>query len=175
MPTRPLKFLLAGGGTGGHLFPALAIADALKARLPDSRFLFAGRRDKIEGRVVPERGYPFAPIWISGFHRNFRPGNLMFPLRVGVSLLQAFFLIRRFKPDVAIGTGSYVAAPVVFMASLLGIPTILHESNSEPGFTTRLLARKATRVFTGFAETADRLGNRGNIETVGTPTRSSLG
>lgn len=165
------KIIFAAGGTGGHLFPALAIADELRK---DAEILFVGTRHKIEARVVPAHGYAFKAIWISGFHRSFRPGNLAFPLKTLVSLVQSFFLIRDFKPDVVIGTGGYVSGPVLYAASLLGIATVLHESNSYPGVTTRFLAGRATKVFLGSEHARARLRPSDNVELVGTPVRDSL-
>ena len=165
---------MAGGGTGGHLFPALAIADEVKKQNPKAVFLFAGTRDKIEARVVPQRGYKFVTIWISGFHRSLRLQNLLFPVKILVALIQSFFLIKRFSPDVVVGTGGYVCGPVLFVASLLGIPTVVHESNSYPGITTRLLSGRATRVFTAFEATNRWLKRTDNVELVGTPTREAL-
>lgn len=175
MATDKPKFLLAGGGTGGHLFPALAMAEALRKERPGAEFLFVGTRTKIESRVIPEQGFAFKAIWISGFQRRRIVRNILVPLKVVVSVLQSFFVIKRFKPDAVIGTGSYVCAPVLFTASLLGIPTVLHESNSYPGITTKLLARKMTIIFAGFESVARWLPDLKTFETVGTPTRMSLG
>jgi len=172
---RSIKILFAAGGTGGHLFPALAIADELKKLKPDAGILFVGTKSKIESSVVPEKGYEFRTIWISGFHRGFRLSNLLFPFKVLVALIQSFFVIRTFRPEIVIGTGSYVAGPVLWVASLLGIPTVLHESNSYPGVTTRLLARRASRVFIAFEMTKKWLQRVDNVELVGNPTRDLLG
>lgn len=169
------KILLAGGGTGGHLYPALAIADEIKKLAPGAKFLFIGTKDKLEARVVPQRGYPFRTIWISGFHRRLTPSNVLFPLKVVVALVQSFFLIRRFQPDIAVGTGGYVCGPVLWMASLFGIPVVLHESNSYPGVTTRMLSGKATKVMTAFDATKQWLKRTESVELVGTPTREALG
>lgn len=168
------NILLAGGGTGGHLYPALAIADEIKNLAPNAVLWFVGTSKKIEARVVPQHGYPFRTIWISGFHRAMRLSNLVFPLKLVVSLLQSFFLIRRFQPDVVVGTGGYVCGPVLSAASLLGIPTVIHESNSYPGVSTRLLAARATKVFLAFETTKKWLSRTENTELVGTPTRESL-
>lgn len=169
------RILLAGGGTGGHLFPALAIADEIRKLNPRAEFLFVGTSGKIEARVVPERGYAFATIWISGFHRSLTAANLLFPLKVAVSMVQSFFLMRRFAPDIVVGTGGYVCGPVLRVASFHGVPTVLHESNSYPGVTTRLSARQATKVFTAFDITSRWLPPGTTVDVVGTPTRDSLG
>lgn len=167
--------LLSGGGTGGHLFPALAIAEEVRKLEPATEFLFVGTRGKIEARMVPQRGYPFRSIWISGFHRRLTIENLLFPVKVIVSLIQSQMILRKFKPDVVIGTGGYVCGPVLFVATWLGIPTVVHESNSYPGITTRLLASRVQKVYIAFESTTQWLQTTGNVELVGTPTRDSLG
>jgi UDP-N-acetylglucosamine--N-acetylmuramyl-(pentapeptide) pyrophosphoryl-undecaprenol N-acetylglucosamine transferase len=169
------NILLAGGGTGGHLFPALAIADEIRRLQPAAKFLFLGTHGKIEARIVPERGYTFRTIWISGFHRRLTLDNLLFPLKVLVSLIQSFFVIRQFRPDVVVGTGGYVCGPILFVASVLGIPTVIHESNSYPGVTTRLLVKRATQVFIAFEEASQWLKRTDHVVLVGTPTREILG
>ncbi|RPI06546.1 MAG: undecaprenyldiphospho-muramoylpentapeptide beta-N-acetylglucosaminyltransferase [Ignavibacteriae bacterium] len=170
-----VKILIAAGGTGGHVFPAIAIADEIKKLQPQTALWFVGTKGKIESRVVPERGYPLTFIWISGFHRQLRIENLMFPAKVFVSLVQSFFLMKRVHPDIVIGTGGYVCGPVLFAASLLGIPTVVHESNSFPGITTRMLSTRTTKIFTAFEATARWLKRKDNIELAGTPTRDVLG
>jgi len=170
-----VRIVFAGGGTGGHIFPALAIADAVKAMRPDAEILFVGTRDKIESRVIPRTGYRFVPIWISGFQRGLQLRNLLFPLKVAVSVMQSFLHIRRFKPHVAVGTGGYVSGPVLWAASRMGVPVVLHESNSVPGVATRLMAGRAQIVFTAFQETSAKLDRTDNVQLVGTPVRQSAG
>jgi UDP-N-acetylglucosamine--N-acetylmuramyl-(pentapeptide) pyrophosphoryl-undecaprenol N-acetylglucosamine transferase len=167
--------MVAAGGTGGHLYPALAIAHAVKELSPLSSVEFVGTKGKIEANVVPRRGYGFKTIWISGFHRGARLQNLLFPMKVLAALVQSFLHIRSFRPQVVLGTGSYVSGPVLAAASMLGVPTVIHESNSIPGVTTRLLARYARKVFTAFAETSKWLPRCEHVELVGTPTRRELG
>ncbi|MFH0988709.1 MAG: undecaprenyldiphospho-muramoylpentapeptide beta-N-acetylglucosaminyltransferase [bacterium] len=169
------RILIAAGGTGGHLFPALAIADELKRMRPSAEILFVGTKEKIETRIVPQRGYAFQTIWISGLHRRLTIENLLFPLKVCVSLLQSFFLIRRFQPHAVIGTGGYVCGPVLYVASLINIPVFIHESNSFPGVTTRMLAGRAERVYIAFEVSKRWLKRTDHVELVGTPTRESLG
>ena len=175
MTKEKLRILIAAGGTGGHVFPAIAIADETRKVNPNAEFLFVGTKGKIEAHIVPQRGYALANIWISGFHRSFRMDNLLFPIKVVVSLVQSFFLIRKFQPNIVIGTGGYVCGPVLLIASMLGVPTIIHESNSYPGVTTRLLSTRATRIFTAFDATTRWLKRKDNVELVGTPTRDVLG
>lgn len=169
------RILIAAGGTGGHVFPALAIADEIKKLRSNTEFLFVGTKEKIEAQVVPQRGYACAFIWISGFQRSIKVGNLLFPLKVVVSLVQSFFLIRKFKPDIVLGTGGYVCGPVLYLASLLKIKIIIHESNSYPGITTRLLSTRATKVFVAFETTSQWLKRKDNVQLTGTPIRNSLG
>ena len=108
-----LSILFAGGGTGGHLFPAIAIADEIRRVNPAAAIAFVGTRGKIEERVVPARGYDFHPIWISGFRRKLTAQNILFPLKVVVALVQSFFLVKRLNPGVVVGTGGYVSGPVL--------------------------------------------------------------
>jgi UDP-N-acetylglucosamine--N-acetylmuramyl-(pentapeptide) pyrophosphoryl-undecaprenol N-acetylglucosamine transferase len=171
---RNIKYLFAGGGTGGHLFPALAIADEIQKLQPGADILFVGTKNKIEARIVPQKGYKFLTIWISGFQRNLRINNLLFPIKVLVAMIQSLIIIKSFKPDVVIGTGGYVCGPILYTASILGINTVIHESNSYPGFVTRLLASRMSKVFLTFDETKKFLKNASNQEVVGNPTRQIL-
>ncbi|MBI4417808.1 MAG: undecaprenyldiphospho-muramoylpentapeptide beta-N-acetylglucosaminyltransferase [Ignavibacteriales bacterium] len=175
LSSRAVTIVLAGGGTGGHLFPALAVAEALNRLRPDVRLMFAGTKGRIEERVVPSYGYPFVSIWISGFQRGALVSNLLLPLKILVSLVQSLYLMLRQKPAVVVGTGGYVCGPVLFASSLLGIPTVLHESNSYPGITTRMLAGRVTKVFLGFEDARRWLPRTHAVTTVGTPTRASIG
>ena len=170
-----LAFLFAGGGTGGHLYPAVAIAEELRLLSPDAEIVFAGTKGKIEERVVPKRGYRFAAIWISGFRRTLTPATLLFPLKVLVATVQSLILIRKLRPAVVIGTGGYVCGPPVFAASLLGIPTLIQEQNSYPGATTRLLAPRVSEVHLTFENTRRYLKRKDNVKVSGNPVRSGVG
>jgi UDP-N-acetylglucosamine--N-acetylmuramyl-(pentapeptide) pyrophosphoryl-undecaprenol N-acetylglucosamine transferase len=171
---RNKKYLFAGGGTGGHLFPALAIADEIKKLQPGADILFVGTKNKIEARVVPQKGYKFHTIWISGFQRSLRIQNLLFPIKVIVAMFQSLNILKKILPDVVIGTGGYVSGPVLYMASILGIKTVIHESNSYPGVVTRLLSKRMTKVFLTFEETRKWLKTMNNSEITGNPTRDVL-
>jgi UDP-N-acetylglucosamine--N-acetylmuramyl-(pentapeptide) pyrophosphoryl-undecaprenol N-acetylglucosamine transferase len=175
VPKEHIHILIAAGGTGGHVFPALAIADEMKKINPSIIFLFVGTKGKIETRVVPKRGYSLALIWISGFHRTLRLENILFPIKVIVSLIQSFMLIKKFHPDVVVGTGGYVSGPILLIALLLNIPTIVHESNSYPGVTTRLVSNYVTYILTAFEATTNWLKRKDNVVLVGTPTDERLG
>jgi UDP-N-acetylglucosamine--N-acetylmuramyl-(pentapeptide) pyrophosphoryl-undecaprenol N-acetylglucosamine transferase len=169
-----MTILFAGGGTGGHLYPAIAIAEEILRKDPKVKIVFAGTKAKIEARVVPQKGFEFHTIWISGFSRRLTINNIAFPLKVIVSLVQSFFVIRKVRPNVVVGTGGYVCGPILFVASLLGIPTVVHESNSYPGVTTRLLAGLVSKVFVTFEVTKKWLSSKASIEVVGNPTRAEL-
>ncbi|MEK7818458.1 MAG: undecaprenyldiphospho-muramoylpentapeptide beta-N-acetylglucosaminyltransferase [Bacteroidota bacterium] len=165
------RFLFAGGGTGGHLFPALSIAESLKNINSNFDIRFVGTKNKIEAKVVPTKGYKFYSIWISGFHRKFTIENLLFPFKLIFSLLQSFILLKNFKPNVVVGTGGFVCGPILYVAEKIGIPTVIHESNSYPGVTTKLLASNASLTLLGFETTKKYLSKKSKCEFVGTPTR----
>ncbi len=167
------RFLMAAGGTGGHVYPALAIADALRVQAPESEFLFVGTRDRMEWKAVPKAGYRIEPVWISGFHRRFTLKNLLFPLKVVVSLIQSLTLIRRFRPDAVVACGGFASGPIGWVASALGIPLFLQEQNSFPGVTTRLLAEKAKAVYLTMPLIQKTLRTE-KTEVVGNPVRASF-
>lgn len=169
------KFLFAGGGTGGHLYPAIAVADQIKKLKPESEILFVGTKDKIEGRVVPECGYKFKSIWIKGFARKLSLSNILFPVRLIVSMLQSLLISMKFKPNVAIGSGGYVSGPAIWAASVMGSKIILMESNSYPGITTRLLERYADEIHLSFEESKKYLRRQNILKVTGNPVRENLG
>jgi UDP-N-acetylglucosamine--N-acetylmuramyl-(pentapeptide) pyrophosphoryl-undecaprenol N-acetylglucosamine transferase len=171
---KALRIIFAGGGTGGHVFPALAIAEEIRKLEPGAEVFFIGTKNKIEARVVPAKGYPFRSIWISGWSRRLNPGSMLFPIKLMVAMIQSYGLIREIKPDVVVGTGGYVCGPVVRAARLLRIPTVIQEQNSYPGATTRMLARHADLVHITFDETRKYLRRLDNVQTSGNPTRSEL-
>jgi UDP-N-acetylglucosamine--N-acetylmuramyl-(pentapeptide) pyrophosphoryl-undecaprenol N-acetylglucosamine transferase len=170
-----LNILFAGGGTGGHLFPAIAIADEIRKIRPDATITFVGTRDRIEARVVPVHGYKFVSIWISGFRRKWTLEHLLFPVKLMVALAQSFIIISRSRPNVVVGTGGYVCGPVVFVATLLGKPTLLQEQNSHPGVTTRLLAPRVSEVHLTFDLSRQFLERQDNVRVSGNPIRATLG
>lgn len=148
------RVMMAAGGTGGHIYPAIAIADTIRELVPGAEIRFAGTRTHMEWTAVPKAGYPIEPIWISGFHRRITLQNLLFPVKLITSLIQSFLMLRRFRPHAVICCGGYVAGPVGFMASRMGIPVMLQEQNSFPGVTNRLLAGKAAAIYTAFEDAA---------------------
>ena len=166
------RVLIAGGGTGGHLFPALAVAEALRER--GAEILFVGTKAGMEAKIAPQRGFALEFIPVTGFRRKRILANLSFPFQVITSFIQSLRIIRRFQPQAALGTGGYVCGPVLLAAFICGVPMILQEQNSYPGVTTRLLARFARRVFLNFAEAARHLPPRSHWQHVGNPVRSGF-
>jgi len=120
-------FIISGGGTGGHIFPAVAIANELKVRYPEAEFLFVGAKDRMEMEKVPQAGYRIEGLWISGIQRKLSLKNLMFPFKLVSSLMKSKRIIKRVKPDAAIGTGGYASAPLLRVASNKGIPCLIQE------------------------------------------------
>ena len=171
----PQRVVFAGGGTGGHLFPALAIADAMRRMAPDLEIRFIGARKRIEAHVVPAHGYAFNAIWIAGFRRRVTLETLLFPLKLIVATVQSFILLLRFRPAAVVGTGGYVCGPPVFAATVLGIPTLLQEQNSYPGVTTRMLAGRVREVHIAFEATRKFLRRVAGVYLSGNPIRSSVG
>ena len=141
-----LKVLISGGGTGGHAYPAIAIANALKAINPEAQILFVGAKGKMEMEAVPKAGYRIKGLWISGFSRSVSVKNALFPFKLIWSILHSFFIVLKFRPNVAIGTGGFASGPVLQVASWLGTPIYLQEQNAFPGVTNRLLAKRAKKT-----------------------------
>jgi len=169
------RFLFAGGGTGGHLFPAVAVAEQIRELKPEADILFIGRKDKIEGKLVPKLGYKFKSIWIKGFSRKISLENILFPLQLIVSMIQSLIINISFRPKVAIGSGGYVAGPAIWAGSVMGAKIILLEQNSYPGITTRLLERYANQVHLSFSESKKYLRRESLHHLTGNPVRKNLG
>ncbi len=168
------RVIIAGGGTGGHLFPALAIAEEIRKMRPDAEILFIGTKNKIEAKKVPAEGYHFRPIWISGFRRRFTLDNIVFPVKVIVAMIQSMSILRNFRPAVVVGTGGYVSGPVLYAATLKHIPTLIQEQNSYPGITTRMLGLKVNELHLAFEQSRRYFSRTENVYVSGNPTRSSL-
>ncbi len=167
------RFILSGGGTGGHIFPAIAIADALKQRYPDAAFLFVGAKDKMEMQKVPAAGYDIRGLWISGLQRKLTLDNSMFPVKLLSSLLRARTILSEFKPDIAIGTGGFASGPLLQVAGLKGIPTLIQEQNSYPGITNKMLAKRADAICVAY-EGLERYFPKHKIRMTGNPVRQDL-
>ncbi|HRS54789.1 MAG TPA: undecaprenyldiphospho-muramoylpentapeptide beta-N-acetylglucosaminyltransferase [Bacteroidales bacterium] len=149
------KIIISGGGTGGHIFPAIAIAENLKNKIDGIEILFVGAKGKMEIKKVPQYGYKIKSIWISGFQRKKIFKNILLPLKIIISFIQAYFIIKKFKPNIVIGTGGFASAPILQMAANLKIPTLIQEQNSWPGATNKILAKKVDKICVAYPEAAD--------------------
>ena len=167
------RFIISGGGTGGHIFPAIAIADELKRRLPDAKILFVGAKDRMEMQKVPQAGYPIEGLWISGLQRKLSWQNLLFPLKFISSLLKSRSIIKRFKPDAVIGTGGFASGAVVKVAGQMGIPTFIQEQNSYAGITNKMLAKNAHKICVAY-DAMEQFFPKEKIVKTGNPIRDGL-
>ncbi|WP_411766490.1 undecaprenyldiphospho-muramoylpentapeptide beta-N-acetylglucosaminyltransferase [Winogradskyella sp. A3E31] len=167
------KIIISGGGTGGHIYPAIAIADEIKSRYPESEFLFVGAYDRMEMDKVPQAGYTIEGLWISGLQRKLTLKNLMFPFKLIVSLLRSRKIIKTFQPDVAIGTGGFASGPLLHAANSKGIPTLIQEQNSFPGITNKLLSKKADTICVAY-EGLEKYFPKEKIVLTGNPIRKDL-
>jgi len=169
-----MRYLFSGGGTGGHIFPAIAIAEEIKKADPEAEFLFIGAKGRIEEKIVPSHNFRLETIDITGINRTNILNNTMLPVKFLKALMRCRKLIRNFAPDVAVGTGGFVCGPVIYTANLLGIPTLIQEGNSFAGKTIKFLARKADKVVINFEETGKYLRRKDNLIIIPHPIRSSL-
>lgn len=167
------KILLSGGGTGGHIYPALSIANELKTKYPEAKFLFVGASDRMEMEKVPNAGYAIKGLWISGLQRKLTMKNLLFPFKLLSSLGKAYRIIKKFKPDIVIGTGGFASGPVVFVANILGIKTLIQEQNSYPGITNKLLGKKASKICVAY-DNLEQYFPVSKLVKTGNPVRQDL-
>ncbi len=169
---KKLKVLLSGGGTGGHIFPAIAIADEIRKRFPDAEFLFIGANGKMEMEKVPQAGYTIEGIDIAGINRGNMLSNLGLPFKILKSLSRSKRIIKKFAPDFAIGTGGFASGPALYEASRLGIPIFIQEQNAYAGVTNKILSKKAKAVFTAYPEVEGFPADK--IKFLGNPIRSAI-
>lgn len=167
------KFILSGGGTGGHIYPAVAIADELKSRYPDAEFLFVGASDRMEMNKVPQAGYKIEGLWISGIQRKLTLKNLAFPFKLVSSLWRSKRIIKTFNPDVVIGTGGFASGPLLQMATSKKIPSLIQEQNSYPGITNKLLGKKVNTICVAY-EGLEKFFPKEKIRLTGNPIRKDL-
>ncbi|MDV7391652.1 glycosyltransferase, partial [Arthrospira platensis SPKY1] len=168
-----MRVLISGGGTGGHVFPAIAIADAIRQVRPDAEILFVGAQGKLEMEKVPKAGYPIEGLWISGVQRKLTLKNLLVPFKLLASMLKAWRVIRRFRPDVAVGVGGYASGPTLEMACRMGIPALIQEQNSYAGVTNRLLGSKVNRICVAY-EGMERYFPKEKLALTGNPVRDAI-
>lgn len=168
-----MRFIVAGGGTGGHIFPAIAIANAIKKKMPHAEFLFVGAKGKMEMEKVPQAGYKIEGIDIAGFNRSSLIKNISLPIKLLKSFFQVKKIIKEFKPTAVVGVGGYSSYPVLRMAQSKRIPTFIHESNSFAGKSNILLAKKAIKIFVA-TEGMERFFPKQKIKITGNPVRASI-
>lgn len=169
-----LHIIFAGGGTGGHLFPGVAIAQALQELRPDCGVSFVGSGNRMEARIVPKLGYDFDALWISGLKRSFSVGTVLLPIKIVVALEQSLRILRRRKPDLVIGTGGYVSGPMLYAAAKTRRRTMIHEQNEYPGATTRMLSSLVDEVYVTYESSAKRLPAANKLYVAGNPVRPNL-
>ena len=167
------RFLISGGGTGGHIYPAIAIADALKVTYPDAEILFVGAQGRMEMELVPKAGYRIKGLWITGIQRKFSLRNLLLPVMLLSSLFQSFFLLLKFKPDYVVGTGGFASGPLLFVASILKIPYLIQEQNAFAGLTNKWVSLKADIICVAYPN-MERFFPKSKVVITGNPIRSSL-
>lgn len=170
---KPYRFILSGGGTGGHIFPALAIADEIKKQLPNAEILFVGAEGKMEMQKVPEAGYKIFGLPIAGIQRSLTLKNLSFPFKLMNSLKQAKKIVKNFKPDAVIGVGGYASGPTLRAASNLGIPCLLQEQNSYAGLTNKWLKKKVKQICVAY-EGMEKYFPASKLNITGNPIRKNL-
>ncbi|HMN05310.1 MAG TPA: undecaprenyldiphospho-muramoylpentapeptide beta-N-acetylglucosaminyltransferase [Flavobacteriales bacterium] len=170
---QPLRILISGGGTGGHIFPAIAIANALKEGWPGTRFLFVGAEGKMEMEKVPAAGYEITGLPIRGFQRHAMWKNIGLPWRLAKSMWKARSIVRKFRPHVAVGVGGYASGPVLAAAQRAGVPTLIQEQNSHAGATNRMLAKKADIICVAYPA-MEKYFPREKIRLTGNPVRQNM-
>lgn len=168
-----LKIILSGGGTGGHVYPAIAIANELKSRYPDTEFLFVGASDRMEMEYVPKAGYKIIGLKIAGLQRKLTLKNLSFPFKLIGSLMKSRSILNSFKPDVVIGTGGFASGPLLQVAASKGIPCVIQEQNSFPGITNKILGKKVKTICVAY-DGLDRFFPKNKLVKTGNPVRQDL-
>lgn len=171
-----MKVLLSGGGTGGHVYPAIAIANRIKEEHPEAEIVFVGTAKGIESEIVPKYGYELKTVTVQGFKRKIDFDNVKRVFKLFKGLEQSRRVVKKFKPDLVIGTGGYVSGPVLFNASMNKVPTVIHEQNSFPGVTNKILAKMVTKVLTSFEDSHQRFpeGTRDKLVLTGNPVRKEI-
>jgi UDP-N-acetylglucosamine--N-acetylmuramyl-(pentapeptide) pyrophosphoryl-undecaprenol N-acetylglucosamine transferase len=167
------RILISGGGTGGHIYPALAIANAWMDKHPDSEILFVGAQGKMEMQKVPEAGYTIKGLPVAGLQRKLTLANLSFPIKLWRSLRMASKIVKEFQPQLVVGVGGYASGPVLYAAQNKGIPTLLQEQNSYAGLTNKLLAKKAAKICVAYPD-MERFFPKEKLKLTGNPVRKDL-
>lgn len=165
--------IISGGGTGGHIFPAIAIANTFRERHPDAQILFVGAKGRMEMTRVPEAGYRIIGLWISGLQRKLTWSNVLFPLKVVVSFLRAMAIVRKYKPHAVIGTGGYASGPIMMAATRFRIPAVVQEQNSFAGLANKQVASKVSKVCVAY-EGMEKYFPQDKIVLTGNPVRKDI-
>lgn len=173
MPRPDPHIIISGGGTGGHIFPAIAIANAIRKKRPEAKILFIGAKGRMEMEKVPKAGYEIKALWISGLKRELSLQNILFPVKVISSLFKATGIIRKFRADIAVGVGGYASGPALRAAGWLGIPTVIQEQNSFPGITNKMLAKKAAKICVAY-EGMEKYFPAEKLVVAGNPVRKEV-
>ncbi|MDX1829336.1 MAG: undecaprenyldiphospho-muramoylpentapeptide beta-N-acetylglucosaminyltransferase [Lutibacter sp.] len=168
-----INILISGGGTGGHIYPAISIANELKKKYSNANFLFVGAKDRMEMQKVPQAGYEIKGLWISGLQRKLTIKNLAFPVKLFSSFLKAYKIIKKFEPTIVIGTGGFASGPTLYVANIKGIKTLIQEQNSYPGITNKLLSKKAAKICVAY-DGLERFFPADKIVKTGNPVRQDL-
>ena len=169
-----MRIIVSGGGTGGHIYPAVTIANQIKEKQPDAEIIFVGTREGLECEIVPRYGYPIEFIEVAGFQRKLSLDTIKSTFKLLAGLIDALKLIRKIKPDLVVGTGGYVCGPVLFLAALQGIPTCIQEQNAMPGVTNKILAHFVKKVFLGYQEAGKYFGGNSEKIFTGNPIRKEI-
>lgn len=168
-----MKVMISGGGTGGHIFPAIAIGNALLVEQPGTQLLYVGAKGKMEMTRIPAAGFQIEGLWISGIDRKKMWKNILFPFKLVASLWKSYRLIKKFSPDVVVGVGGFASGPLLEMATRLGVPSLIQEQNSVAGLTNRLLGKKVDKICVAF-EGMDKYFPKDKIKYTGNPVRANL-
>jgi UDP-N-acetylglucosamine--N-acetylmuramyl-(pentapeptide) pyrophosphoryl-undecaprenol N-acetylglucosamine transferase len=171
--SKPYRLIISGGGTGGHIFPAIAIANAFRERYPDAQILFVGARGRMEMTRVPEAGYEIIGLWISGIQRKFTLSNFLFPVKLVVSYLRAVVIVKRYKPQVVVGTGGFASWPMMIAATRFRIPAVIQEQNSFAGLANKQVADKVSKVCVAY-EGMEKYFPADKIVITGNPVRKDI-
>jgi UDP-N-acetylglucosamine--N-acetylmuramyl-(pentapeptide) pyrophosphoryl-undecaprenol N-acetylglucosamine transferase len=170
---KPYRIIISGGGTGGHIFPALAIANEFRERHPDAQILFIGAKGKMEMTRIPDAGYKIIGLWISGLQRKLTLSNILFPVKLIVSYIRAWLIAKRYKPDAVVGTGGYASGPIMLAASKLKIPTLIQEQNSFAGLANKQVATKASVICVAY-DGMEKYFPADKIKFTGNPVRKDI-
>lgn len=169
-----MRVIVTGGGTGGHIYPALAIADKFVEKYKDAKILYVGTPNSLEEKIVEKYGYDFASVEVKGFQRKLSLENIKRVFIANKAIRTAEKIIREFNPDIVVGTGGYVSGPVVYAATKYKTITVIHEQNAYPGITNRILAKRVNKVYLGFENAKNFFKTKSDIRTIGNPVRAGI-